>query len=132
MLGAGCKLIGNVAAQWMQNSAEERRVNALRDAEATRAHVELVKETSRNVISSVSRAIIFCMLAGTWCYMGVAGIGSDITTTVLIPSEGGWFARMLSHQSLKPVEIKGTTLLYQWWQIMEMMMGAFVMPSRKS
>ena len=133
LMGAGCKFIGNIATHWLENSAEERKYNAIRDAEQIKAHMELVKESNKHLISSISRAVIFTTLTATWCYMGIAGLAMQgMDSTVLIPSEAGFFAKLFNHQTLKPIDIKGTTLLYQWWQIMEMIMGAFVMPSRKN
>lgn len=75
--------------------------------------------------------MIFLMLTLAWCWMGVAGLtGMEVHASALIPQEPGWLSRFFNQTTLKAVDIKGSTLLYQWYQIMEMMMGAFVMPRR--
>ena len=133
LMGAGCKFIGNIATHWLENAAEERKYNALKDEKVIAAHLELVKESNKHWISSMSRAIIFILITATWCYMGVYGLsmqGSE--STVLVPNDPGFLGKLFHNQSLRGVEIKGTTLYYQWWQILEMIMGAFVMPSRKN
>ena len=132
-MGAGVKLVGSMVQGWLENSAEERRSNALRDQEAIKAHVELAKETNRNVIMTCCRAFIYTCLTLTWCYMGIIGLQQEgLETSVLIPNDAGFFGKLFHHQDLRKIDIKGTTLLYQWWQIMEMIMGAFVMPSRRN
>jgi len=133
LMGAGVKLAGSLVQGWLENSAEERRASALRDAETIKAHTELAKETNRNVIMICCRAVIYICLTVTWCYMGIIGLQQEgMETSVLIPNDAGFFGQLFHNQSLKKIDIKGTTLLYQWWQIMEMIMGAFVMPSRRS
>jgi len=132
LMGAGCKLLGTAVSQWLHNSAEERRANALRDEMVVKAHIELVKETNRDKIASLTRAVVYVAITATWCYMGIYGLSNiGLESTVLVPNDAGFFGRLFHHQSLKAVDIKGTTLYYQWWQIMEMIMGAFVMPGRK-
>jgi hypothetical protein len=133
LMGAGVKLAGGLVQGWLENSAEERRNSSLQDAEAIKAHVELAKETNRNVIMICVRGAVYICLTLTWCYMGIYGLKQEgIETSVLIPNDAGFFGSLFHHQDLKKIDIKGTTLLYQWWQIMEMIMGAFVMPSRRS
>ena len=43
LMGAGVKLIGTFINNWMHNSAEGRRSNALRDADILQAHMEMAK-----------------------------------------------------------------------------------------
>jgi len=132
LLGAGCKLLGTFVSQWLHNSSEERKANALRDELLIKAHVELVKETNKDKISSCTRSVIYIAITLTWCYMGIYGLSQQGTeSTVLIPNDAGFFGKLFHNQALRGVEIKGTTLYYQWWQIMEMIMGAFVMPNRR-
>lgn len=133
LLGAGVKLVGNLVTSWFDNNAEERRNNSLRNEKVIKAQVELTKETNRNAIMVIVRGIVYICITLTWCYMGIYGLSQEnLETSVLIPNDPGWFGKLFHHQDLRKVDIKGTTLLYQWWQIMEMIMGAFVMPSRKT
>jgi|32_taG_2_1085360.scaffolds.fasta_scaffold00922_8 hypothetical protein len=136
LMGAGAKMANNLVMGWLENSAEERKANAMKDAEVIRANVELVRETNKNHIASLSRALIFTLLTLAWCWMGIAGYmglgGHAVETTALVPQSHGLFSRLFNQTELAPIPMKGTIPIYQWYQIMEMMMGAFVMPSRKS
>ena len=132
LMGAGCKLLGTFVSQWLHNSSEERKANALRDELLVKAHVELAKITNADKIASCTRAIIYISITLTWCYMGFYGMSQQGTeSTVLVPNDAGIFGKLFHSQTLRPVEIKGTTLYYQWWEIMQMIMGAFVMPNRR-
>lgn len=134
LMGAGAKMANNLVMGFFENQAEERRANAMKDAEVIRAHVELIKETNKNKIASISRAIIFILLTLAWCWMGIAGYmgGGGSEMTALVPQTSGFFARLFNQSTLAPIEMKGSIPIFQWFQIMEMMMGAFVMPSRRS
>ena len=132
LMGAGCKLLGTFVSQWLHNSAEERKANALHDEMMIKAHIELTKETNKDHIASLTRSVIYISITLTWCYMGMYGLSqSGMESTVLVPNNSGFFGSLFHSQALKPITIKGTTLSYQWWQIMEMIMGAFVMPNRR-
>lgn len=132
-MGAGIKLAGNLVTSWMENAAEERRAAIMRDADIVKAQTELTKEVNKNATMVFARAFIYCALTLTWCYMGIYGLSQEsLETSVLIPNDPGFFGKLFHSQELRKVDIKGTTLLYQWWQIMEMIMGAFVMPSKRS
>jgi len=137
LMGAGAKLANNLVMGWLENQSEERKANAIRDKDILKAHVELVKETNKNHIASFSRAIIFILITLAWCWMGIAGymgLGGEgqIETTALVPQQTGLLSRLFNQTDLAPIEMKGAIPIYQWYQIMEMMMGAFVMPSRKA
>jgi hypothetical protein len=133
LMGAGVKLAGSLITSWMENAAEERRNNALQDAKIIEAQVQLTRETNRNLIMICVRGVVYICITLTWCYMGIYGLSQEgIETSVLIPNDPGFFGKLFHNQELKKVDIRGTTLLYQWWQIMEMIMGAFVMPSRRN
>ena len=104
----------------------------MKDERMIKAHIQLTKETNKDHIASMTRAIIYVLITITWCYMGIYGLSqSGVESTVLVPNESGFFGKLFHYQNLRPIDIKGTTLLYQWWQIMEMIMGAFVMPNRR-
>ena len=124
VLGAGVKLANNVALTWFEN----QKLNARLSEAEIKGHIKLAEINSGNRISSFSRAIIFCMLTAAWCWMGIAGLtGMEVESSALIPTQPGFLARIFGSADMKVVDIKGSTLLYQWYQIMEMMMGAFVM-----
>jgi len=132
LMGAGAKMVNNLVMGWLENRADEIRSNAIRDEGVLRAHVQLIRETNKNHIASLSRAIIFTLITLAWCWMGIAGYmgGGGAETTALVPQESGFFARLFNQPTPTPIEMKGSIPIYQWYQIMEMMMGAFVMPSR--
>ena len=134
LMGSGVKIVGNLINSWMANSAEDKRNDRLRDAEAIKANVELIKITQKDWISKTSRALIFLMLTSAWCWMGISQVVSGEQMqeyTALVPQSSGWLSRFFNQTELTTVKVTGPSFIYQWWQIMEMMMGAFVVPSHK-
>ena len=132
MCGAGIKIVSNLLNTWMANRADEVRGNSLKDQRIIQAHVQLAKESNRDRLGKVSRSIIFFMLIATWCYMGVWGIHNpDVEMDVLVNKKTGFLGRLFNRTEFDTVRITGSVLLMQWFEIMEMVVGFFVVPSRK-
>jgi len=133
IMGSVLKLGVNVVNTLMANSAEEKKNNALRDAEVVHAHVELAKTVSNDPLTKIIRGTIFLMLVGTWCYMAIYGLyHPDMKFDVLVPKENHWaVSNLWSRGGWQKISISGSILMFQWFQIMEMVVGFFVVPSRK-
>ena len=133
IIGAGVKLITNVVNGWIHNSAERDRVNALRDAETTQAHIELAKQVNGDKIGKISRSFIFILIIITWCYIAIYGLHNpDISYDILLPKGSGWSINSLFTSSKWELKkINGSVLMFQWYSLTEMILGFFVVPSRR-
>jgi len=131
LMGSGVKLIANVINNWSANAAEERRTNALREKDAIEAHIRLAEIHNKDLTSKITRGIVFLMITGTFCYIGVWGImNPEQSNDVLIPIEKGFF-NLFGRTEFKAVETEGFPLMFQFWTGMEMILGAYIIPSRR-
>lgn len=133
LLGSGIKIVSNVINTWMSNRAEEIRSNALKDQEIIKAQVELAKENNRDIIGKLNRSLIFVMLIGCWCYMGIYFMTHvEDFQSALIPRKSGIFGKLFGSTEYAKVDVGGWSILfYQWFEIMQMVVGFFCVPSRR-
>lgn len=133
LLGSGIKIASNVINTWMANRAEEIRANTLKSQQIIQAQVELAKENNRDFIGKMSRSIIFIMLIGCWCYMGIYFLTHvDNFQEALIPRKSGLFGKVFGSSEYTSVKVGGWSILfYQWFEIMQTVVGFFCVPSRK-
>ena len=132
LVGAGAKVIGNVINHWFENSSEERKNNALRDAEVLKAHVELAKINNGDWIFKASRGIVFGSITFTFCYITIYSMCHPEQTSVLIDVDKGFLSQIFRQESKVVKEINSSGFVFQkCFAIMEAVIGAFVMPSRR-
>ena len=133
LMGAGVKILTNIVNGWIHNSAEKDRTNALRDAATTEAHIALAKEANGDKIGKVSRSVIFFMIIGTWCYIALYGLHHpDVIYNIVLPKGNNWtFGSMFSSSEWEIKKITGSVLLFQWFTLTEMILGFYVVPSRR-
>ena len=133
MVGAGIKIVSNVINNWMHNSNEERQSNTSLDADTLKARVELAKAQNKNLTSSLVRGFIFIILTSTWCYLAIYGIHNpEKTYDVLLPKGNNWsFGSLISSSQWEIKKLSASVLLFQWFQLMEMILGFYVVPSRR-
>ena len=134
LLGAGSKLVANLVNNWMANQAEARRsaeLRAIQDHQVIMAHANLAKENNKGFISQLTRGVIYIMITVAFCYMGYYGIHNPDAHDVLVPVRHGFLSKLFDKADIVRVQINGSVLLYQWWELMQMILGAFVIPSRK-
>ena len=132
-MGAGVKLVTNVVNGWIHNSAEKDRTNSLRDAKTTNAHIDLAKAANSDKIGKISRSLIFMMIISTWCYIAIYGLHNpDITYDIVLPKGSNWsFGSLFSSSEWEIRKISGSVLMWQWFTLTEMILGFFVVPSRR-
>jgi hypothetical protein len=132
-MGALVKVGVNVVNGWMHNSAEERRNNALRDGEIVKAQIELAKTVSRDNVTKCIRGAIFLMIVTTWCYMAIYGLHNpNMEYDIILPKGNNWSIQSLFSSSDWSVrKISGSVLMWQWFSLVEMILGFFVVPSRR-
>lgn len=133
LLGSGIKIASNVINTWMANRAEEIRANTLKDHSIIQAQLQLAKEANRDFIGKVNRSLIFIMLIGCWCYMGVYFLHhAENFQEALIPRNSGVFGKLFGSTDYAKVKSGGWSILfYQWFEIMQMVVGFFCVPSRR-
>ena len=133
LMGAGVKLITNVVNTWMHNSAEERRTNALKDTEICEAHIALAKSVNSDKLAKVSRSVIFMAIIFTWCYMGIYGLHNpEMQYDIVLPKSNNWtITSLFSSSNFEIRKISGSVLMWQWFSLTEMILGFFVVPSRR-
>jgi len=133
LMGAGVKLVVNIVNGLMHNSAESARSNSLRDAETTSAHIELAKAVNSDKIGKISRSVIFMMIIATWCYIALYGLHNpDISYDIVLPKSTNWsFGSLFSSSEWQIRKINGSVLMWQWFTLTEMILGFFVVPSRR-
>jgi hypothetical protein len=133
LMGAGVKILTNIVNGWIHNSAEKDRTNALRDAETSKAHIELAKAVNADKIGKISRSIIFLMIIGTWCYIALYGLHNpDVSYDIVLPKGSNWtFGSVFSSSQWEIRKISGSVLMWQWFTLTEMILGFFVVPSRR-
>jgi len=132
LMGAAFKMGANVINTWMANKADEHRANMLKDADIVKAHIELAKENNKDLFTKISRSVIFFMLTGTFCYMGLFVLHNYADFQEgLIPVKPGLISKLFSHTEYKAVGSGWNIIFFQFFQIMEMVIGFFVVPSRR-
>lgn len=133
LMGALVKVGVNVVNGWIHNSAEERRNNALRDHEIVKAQIELSKAVGRDNFSKCIRGVIFLMIVSTWCYMAIYGLHNpNMEYDIILPKGNNWSVSSLFTSSEWQVrKISGSVLMWQWFSLVEMILGFFVVPSRR-
>jgi len=133
LMGAAVKVGVNVINGWMHNSAEEKRAHILRDAEVVQAHVELAKAVQSDKITKLVRSLIFMMIIGTWCYMAIYGLHNPtMEYDIILPKSTNWSVQsVFSSSDWQVKKISGSVLMWQWFSLVEMIMGFFVVPSRR-
>ncbi len=122
----------NIINTWMANKADEHRALALRDSEVLKAHVAMAKEANRDIWGKVSRSVIFFMLTATFCYMGIYVLHNYADFQEgLVPVEPGFFSKFFGYTKYKVVGSGWNMIFFQFFDIMQMVLGFFVIPSRK-
>lgn len=131
--GALVKLGVNVVNGYMHNLAEERRNNALRDKEIVKAQMELAKQVQSDKISKIIRGTIFLMIVSVWCYLAVHGAHNpNLEYDIVVPKGNNWtFGSLFSSSQWEIRKISGSVLMWQWFTLVEMILGFFVVPSRR-
>jgi hypothetical protein len=132
-MGALVKVGVNVVNGFIHNSAETRRNTDLRDAEIVKAQVELAKAVGNDHITKCVRGIIFLLIVTTWCYMAIHGLHNpELTYDIILPKGNNWSVQSIFTSSEWQVQkISGSVLMWQWFSLVEMIMGFFVVPSRR-
>jgi len=131
MMGVGFKILSNIINTHMANRHEELKANTLQDAAIIKAHIELAKEANKDLLGKISRFIIFFMLVSCWCFIGIYGIMHPLDEMdIVVPVSKGLF-HLFDKPEFTVITISGSTLLWQWFQIMEMVIGFFVIPSKR-
>jgi len=130
--GVACKILSNVINTWMANKADEHRALTLRDDKILKAHVQMAKEANRDIYGKISRSIIFFMLTGTFCYMGLYVLHNYADFQEgLIPVKPGFFSKIFSYTEYKSVGSGWNIIFFQFFDIMQTVIGFFCVPSRK-
>ena len=133
LMGAGCKLLVNVVNSWMHNSAEEKRAHILRDKEVIEAHIELAKQVQKDHFTKIIRGLIFLMIVSVWCYLAIHGAHNpNLEYDIVMPKGNNWtFGSLFSSSQWEIRKISGSVLMWQWFTLVEMILGFFVVPSRR-
>jgi len=131
-LGAAIKIGSNVINHFFENTAEERKTNALKDSEILKAHIELAKITSSDKVARLNRALIFTMITGTYCIITIYSMIYPAETSVLIDVNGGMLSNFFRQPGQIVQEVNSSGIVFQkCFIIMEAVIGAFVVPSRR-
>jgi len=131
-LGAAIKVGSNVLNHFFENTAEERKMNALRDVENMKLHIELTKLTSKDHVARINRAIIFTMITGTYCIITIYSMIYPAETSVLIDVNSGFLSSIFRQKNQVVEAVNSSGIVFQkCFIIMEAVIGAFVVPSRR-
>jgi len=135
LIGAGSKVVSNVINSWLANSAENTRLSHLREEKAIHAHVELAKVTANDWASKLTRGIIYMMLSGTFCYMGIyfmTQINVESVGMALVGTKRGLLSGLFNQPTHTTKEVNIFLMFFESWvNIIETCLSAFVIPSRK-
>lgn len=126
LIGIGGKILSNVVNSLFANAAEKERHLRNQDATVIKAQVELAKEANKSVIGQLNRVLMFNMLIASWCYIGIYMFtkGSNEMHSILLPKDG-WFSMW------EVRKVSGAFLGYQWFLVVEMVVGFVCVPSRR-
>ena len=131
-VGAAIKISSNILNHFFENSAEERKFNALQDTEAINAHIKLAEITSKDHVARWNRAIIFTMITGTYCVITIYSMVYPEETSVLIDVSGGFLSSFFRQKEQVVETVNSSGIVFQkCFIIMEAVIGAFVVPSRR-
>jgi len=131
-VGAAIKIGSNIINHFFENSADERKTNALKDSEILKAHIVLAKITSKDLVARWNRAIIFSMITGTYCVITIYSMVYPEETSVLIDVNSGFLSSVFRQKTQVVEAVNSSGIVFQkCFIIMEAVIGAFVVPSRR-
>jgi len=132
ILGSGIKIVGNIVTNLFQNSADERRANTLKDSQNLDAHVKLAELTQRDWVTKVNRAFIYSCITVTFCTITIYSMIHPVETSHLIENTLGLSSKFVSKAKESVVTVDSAGIVFQkCFAIMEAVIGAFIIPSRK-
>lgn len=132
MIGAGIKIISNVINTYFENQKHRDDLLAIRDQGIADAQAAIAETASKDLIGKVNRSILFTMLVGTWCYMGIWCIHNlDLTITIPVDTRVGLFSRLVERPVQQTINVTVGMILIQWYEVMQMVIGFFCVPSRR-
>ena len=131
-VGAAIKISSNIINHFFENSADERKTNALKDSQILKAHIVLAKITSKDHVARWNRALIFTMITGTYCVITIYSMVYPEETSVLIDVNSGFLSSVFRQKTQVGEAVNSSGIVFQkCFIIMEAVIGAFVVPSRR-
>ena len=131
-VGAAIKISSNIINHFFENSADERKTNALKDSQILKAHIVLAKITSKDHVARWNRALIFSMITGTYCVITIYSMVYPEETSVLIDVNSGFLSSVFRQKTQVVEAVNSSGIVFQkCFIIMEAVIGAFVVPSRR-
>ena len=132
LMGAGIKLASNVINSHMHNAAEERRHNSNLDDKTLKEQVKLAREINKDIIGKLNRSVIFILITVTFCYITIYSLMHPTETSILVENSAGFFTKFKSHAKESAVTVHNSGYVFgKAFIIIEMVVGSFVVPSRR-
>ena len=132
LTGAGIKILSNVINSWFQNSAEERKFNAIRDTELLTKHIELSKLIQTDHVTNMSRAIIFIMITSTFSVITIYSMFYPAQTDVLIKVVPGFLSKIVGRPAEVVQSVDSSGIVFgKCFSILEMVIDAFTVDRYK-
>jgi len=131
-MGAGIKILSNTINHIFENAAEERKTNALKDSENLKAHIRLAELASSDNVARWNRFVIFTMIAATFCLITIYSMIYPADTSILIEVNSGFLSGAFRQKEQVVETVNSSGIVFQkCFIIMEAVIGAFVVPSRR-
>jgi hypothetical protein len=134
LLGAGGKLLVNCINNGMHYLFELINKPEKEDSpEVINAKTEQLKAIEKDTFTKVVRGLIFLMIIGVWCYLAIYGAHNPKHEyDIVVPKGNNWtFGSLFSSSQWEIRKISGSVLMWQWFTLVEMILGFFVVPSRR-
>jgi hypothetical protein len=132
LVGAGSKLIFNLANSFFYGREKREERKKLKTQAELEAHIELAKITNKNLISNLTRSMCALMIFGTWCFIGVYAMLYPTVTDVLIPIKHGIISKLVNQPEAVVVEGRTPGILFQaWFEVTIAFVTMFSLHSRR-